>query len=83
MNQSKRSGPKDTSASLVLKEELICADSVKLSTDPEICEVTGSAAELVVVSSDQKLNIHITDVAFVKLFQKMALSPLVNQKGLK
>lgn len=54
------------------KEEIICADRLKVNTDHTACEATGSAVILSVFTKDRKVNIHLTDVSLIKLQQDIA-----------
>jgi len=75
MPMSKKKSP---SAVITRKEELICADKIKINTSREVCKVTGSAIVLSVLTADREIDIHLTDVEFIKLQEKLSqlkLSP--------
>ena len=58
---------KSTKANIHRKEELICADKVKVITNKAVCQTTGSAVVLTVLTKKRQIDIHLTDVALVKL----------------
>ena len=66
------SSSKSNKAIISRKEEIICADKIKVDTNHVACEATGSAVILSVLTKDRKVNIHLTDVSLIKLQQDIA-----------
>jgi len=62
---------KSTKAKVIPKEESIIANKININLDPALCNTTGSAVIFSVTSINKNIDIHITDVEFIKLQQNI------------
>lgn len=67
---------KSSKAIIELKEEDVCADKIKIDTDKDLCDVTGSAVILSVQAQDREIRVHLTDVELIKLQTNLSLLKL-------